>query len=130
MENQKNNHLSTSFENDDFCDVSDDVKNIVNELLIDKNSINNIAIEEYLIENKESFKWTTKVKKDYLYDDRIEVDFTECPMLDNFDISDPLVRVVLMNIIRKVYWINDSKFHEVHYWEKEGTFVFFIIKMK
>lgn len=128
MENQKNNHLSTSFENDDFCDVSDDVKNIVNELLIDKDSINNIAIEEYLIENKESFEWTTKVKKDYLYDDRIEVDFTECPMLDNFDINDPLVRVVLMNIIRKVYWINDSKFHEVHYWEKEGTFCVFHYK--
>lgn len=107
------------------------VKGIVENLLIDKNNYFNKKISEYLIENKLKFSkkiTLTDEKKLLLYEDVINIDFSRCEILKSVNLNDWLIKVILTNIIKDTYWIDNSSFHEVHFWKNENTFCIFKYK--
>lgn len=107
------------------------VKGIVDNLLIDKEDFFNKKISDFLIKNKSKFtkkmnlEWS---KNDLLHEWMIDINFSWCDIFNSVDFNDWLIKLVVSNIIKDVYWLRDSNFHEVHFWKNENTFCVFHYK--
>lgn len=108
--------------------VNDRIKKLVCDLLIDENNKNNKLIELFLIENKDKFKWKTAKESSEINSDILKIDFKNCAIINNYDLSDPLFRIILINIIKNTYSLNNSKHHEITYFEKEK--IFYVLEYK